>query len=301
MRCHPAALALLLAAPALADNLIYFEEDGGAGPRGLYNFDPATGLSTLRTTVGGTQRFFGLATQPTTGTVFASDPNASGTSTLWTLDINTGVATLRGPINNDIIADISFDPTTGILYGWSRGSSTLYRIDTLTGAPTFVGISDPQARCGMVFSPTGQLYVFSTTGALYTVDKATALATLIGGGVSGALVEDGEFTDSGHLYFTSFFGQIYRADPATGADTLVGDSGAGNGLLGLISAPAAACYANCDGSTTAPVLNVLDFTCFLNRFAAGDSYANCDGSTTAPVLNVLDFTCFLNRFAAGCS
>jgi hypothetical protein len=60
------------------------------------------------------------------------------------------------------------------------------------------------------------------------------------------------------------------------------------------------CYANCDASTTPPVLNVNDFTCFLNRFAAGDSAANCDGSTTPPVLNVNDFTCFLNRFAAGC-
>jgi hypothetical protein len=60
------------------------------------------------------------------------------------------------------------------------------------------------------------------------------------------------------------------------------------------------CYANCDNSTTAPILNVGDFTCFLQRFAAGDSYANCDNSTTAPVLNVGDFTCFLQRFAAGC-
>ncbi len=60
------------------------------------------------------------------------------------------------------------------------------------------------------------------------------------------------------------------------------------------------CYANCDASTTAPVLNVLDFACFLNRYAAGDPYANCDGSTTTPVLNVLDFACFLNRYAAGC-
>jgi hypothetical protein len=60
------------------------------------------------------------------------------------------------------------------------------------------------------------------------------------------------------------------------------------------------CYANCDGSTTTPTLNVLDFVCFLNRFAAGDSYANCDGSTQPPVLNVLDVGCFLNRFAAGC-
>ena len=60
------------------------------------------------------------------------------------------------------------------------------------------------------------------------------------------------------------------------------------------------CYANCDGSTTPPALNVLDFSCFLNAFAAGAEYANCDGSTSPPVLNVLDFGCFLNRFAAGC-
>ncbi len=61
------------------------------------------------------------------------------------------------------------------------------------------------------------------------------------------------------------------------------------------------CYPNCDASTAPPTLNVLDFSCFLNSYAAGDSYANCDGSTTAPVLNVLDFACFLNRFAAGCT
>ncbi len=60
------------------------------------------------------------------------------------------------------------------------------------------------------------------------------------------------------------------------------------------------CYANCDNSTASPVLNVADFTCFLQRFAAGQSYANCDNSTAAPTLNVADFTCFLQRFAAGC-
>jgi hypothetical protein len=60
------------------------------------------------------------------------------------------------------------------------------------------------------------------------------------------------------------------------------------------------CYANCDGSVTAPVLNVADFSCFLLKFAAGDPYANCDGSTSPPVLNVADFSCFLTNFAAGC-
>jgi hypothetical protein len=60
------------------------------------------------------------------------------------------------------------------------------------------------------------------------------------------------------------------------------------------------CYANCDQSTIAPALNVLDFNCFINRFVAADPYANCDASTAAPVLNALDFNCFLNRFATGC-
>ncbi|MFN0133675.1 MAG: GC-type dockerin domain-anchored protein [Phycisphaerales bacterium] len=70
----------------------------------------------------------------------------------------------------------------------------------------------------------------------------------------------------------------------------------------VISNPASltVCYANCDCSTTPPVLNVNDFTCFLNRYAAGSPYANCDSSTTPPVLNVNDFTCFLNKFAAAC-
>jgi hypothetical protein len=60
------------------------------------------------------------------------------------------------------------------------------------------------------------------------------------------------------------------------------------------------CYANCDDSSHAPLLNVGDFTCFLQKFAAAEPYANCDNSTTPPVLNILDFVCFLQKFAAGC-
>jgi hypothetical protein len=67
----------------------------------------------------------------------------------------------------------------------------------------------------------------------------------------------------------------------------------------LLPAPGS-CYANCDESTLAPILNVLDFNCFLNKFAAADPWANCDGSTQPPAVNVLDIACFLNRFAAGC-
>ena len=73
--------------------------------------------------------------------------------------------------------------------------------------------------------------------------------------------------------------------------------GASQAYLAVLPAP---CYPNCDASTAPPILNINDFVCFQQKFAAGDSYANCDNSTAAPVLNVNDFTCFLNKFAGGC-
>jgi hypothetical protein len=88
-------------------------------------------------------------------------------------------------------------------------------------------------------------------------------------------------------------------DPLAGSIVSSGQYSLGTGFIAVVTGPPP-CYANCDGSTTPPVLNVLDFSCFLNKFAAGDAAANCDGSTTPPVLNVLDFSCFLNEFAAGC-
>jgi hypothetical protein len=89
---------------------------------------------------------------------------------------------------------------------------------------------------------------------------------------------------------------IGKANPRFTGNTFLNKTWNG----GVLYTVGLGCYANCDGSTTAPVLNVQDFTCFLQRYAAGESYANCDNSTVAPVLNVQDFTCFLQSYAAGC-
>jgi hypothetical protein len=92
-----------------------------------------------------------------------------------------------------------------------------------------------------------------------------------------------------------------------GAHTIAGWSGAALGaadyrivLSGTCFVGGAACYANCDNSTSAPILNANDFQCFLNKYAAQDPGANCDGSTAPPALNANDFQCFLNAYAAGC-
>ncbi len=80
----------------------------------------------------------------------------------------------------------------------------------------------------------------------------------------------------------------------------VGTYGRGVWRANLLTPPAA-CYANCDNSTSSPVLTANDFQCFLNSYASGQSYANCDGSTSVPILTANDFQCFLNAYAAGCS
>jgi hypothetical protein len=121
---------------------------------------------------------------------------------------------------------------------------------------------------------SGHIYsmVRSISGEVIVADRTVQLR--IPGGPEPALLTSFGEDDAGELYYMDAIGDLFTIVPA--------------------------CPANCDNSTEPPVLNILDFNCFINRFAAADCYANCDGSTAPPLLNVLDFNCFLNRFTTGC-
>ncbi len=75
---------------------------------------------------------------------------------------------------------------------------------------------------------------------------------------------------------------------------------------GIIDAAAALneapppCYADCDQSTGAGVLDLFDFLCFQNAFIAQDAYADCDQSTGPGVFDLFDFLCYVNGFNEGC-
>ena len=101
----------------------------------------------------------------------------------------------------------------------------------------------------------------------------------------------GGLSSGGGLTVEGTIGQADAAASGSGLNVACGYWTAGN----------PPCYANCDGSTSSPVLTANDFQCFLNQFAAGLPYANCDASTANPVLTANDFQCFLNAFAAGCT
>jgi hypothetical protein len=145
-----------------------------------------------------------------------------------------------------------------------------------------VDINNPgDGAFGAFLAGGGQAIYIAPAGSTSPTRITGTGDTLFGAPVQQAFMARGGLNDLGHVAF-----HYILTDGRTGiAVAQLSNSG---------------CYANCDNSTTAPALNVADFTCFLVRFAAGDQYANCDNSTTAPILNVADFTCFLQRFAAGC-
>ncbi len=152
------------------------------------------------------------------------------------------------------------------------------------GATEYIDLSPPGATDSALFATNGLRHVgdVQSRARLWMSNHGTDTVDLhafLPAGYTGSSAR-GVYEANGHLWVAGF------ASRAGGYDAILWTN---------------SCYANCDGSATPPTLNVNDFNCFINRFAAGDGYANCDGSTTPPVLNTLDFVCFLNAFVAGCS
>ncbi len=189
---------------------------------------------------------------------------------------------------------------------------------SVTGGYVYRGCAMPAMQGRYFFGDWGgKIWSGVHTGSALT-NIATHTTELLAPGQTslGTMVSFGEDL-LGELYFVIWSnpGAVYKIEPQTlqgpdcnnngrldACDIALGTSldTNHNGIPDECEQPPA-CYPNCDNSTTAPTLNILDFTCFLNAFAAGNTYANCDHSSTPPLLNILDFSCFLNAFATGCT
>ena len=129
-----------------------------------------------------------MATDPTDGTVYAS----TGTN-LYTINPETGEATLIGPFNTpegETMIAIAVD-TDGNIYGHGIDLSTapdkLFSIDPQTGQASLIGSTGVDAffAQGMDYDPdTGQLYMAwyqgGGVGGLRTVDPETGNSELVG-------------------------------------------------------------------------------------------------------------------------
>ncbi len=283
--------------------------------------DGANNLGTLNTSTGnfarvafGPVRSQGLTYDWNAQIFYAIDLNPfTGVQVLYFINPATGAGgTLANVVGaGGAVNGLGYDPNAGVLYGVIQASGQLVRINTTTGAATLIGTGNAGTTIGgLEFDPrSNTLYgVNDAAGGttLVTFNTTTGAITTIGVLGAGATDCNGlAVTDDGQLWtINAPTQQLLRINPATGAATLVGPTGgifgSGFGMAATLTKPAAACYANCDGSTDVPSLTAADFSCFLSKFRAGDSYANCDGSTGAPTLTAADFACFLSKFRAGC-
>jgi probable HAF family extracellular repeat protein len=176
----------------------------------------------------------------------------------------------------------------GQVTGYSTtASGAIHAFRYSAGAMADLGTFDPYYTYGVAINSAG--------------DVAGNIETYVGGQVGVFLYSSGALKSLSDMLGAE--GADWSQLQVTGlndAGWIVGYGTYNGGGHGFLARPIAACYANCDGSAAQPVLNVSDFTCFLQKFATGDPYANCDGSTAQPVLNVADFTCFLQKFGQGC-
>lgn len=222
--------ALLVSAAAAQSRLVGIDTSGAS----LYDIDPATGVRTLVGPIsGGTGTIGALAYDHTTGTLFLS---STGLDSLWTLDVNTQVATLVGDYNVGaavVMHGIAVHPTTGVMYGKSTsvaGGGDFYTIDKATGQATAVSSAGFGGFGGLEWIGS-TLYISDTVGdALNTIDPVTGIATLVGsygvvGSVGIGLAYDPAF---GLLGTDNVTDSLYSLDIATGAATLIGAHGAGN-------------------------------------------------------------------------
>jgi len=128
--------------------------------------------------------------------------------------------------------------------GAGNAPSSLYTVDTTTGAATLVGATGFNHVTGLDFDPvTGVLYghvsnLFGSGGAtqLLTINKTTGAGALVG--TSGIQSPDMSFNSAGTLYawgeFTTIVSDdLYTINLATGAATVVGEAGIGTSNTGI--------------------------------------------------------------------
>ena len=215
------ALILLLgigAGWASADQ--FYLATGSNGIAGsLYLIDPATGapVQTIGPLVDGLGRAYGLtglAFQPGSNVLYGSTTHLSPTAPDHLVTINrfTALVTDIGSFGVvDTFADITFDRTTGILYGaHSAFDHWLYTINLATGAATKVGTGTrvdfggaglaANAAGAMFATPDGDTNLNPT---LRTVDKTTGNETVVAaltGGPLPHIIDAMDFDSSGVLF-----------------------------------------------------------------------------------------------------
>src|SRR4051812_24954926 len=180
--------------------LLFGAVGGNTQDAHLYVLNPATGafVTDVGSLVDGSNAHFavtGLAFDPANGTLYGASSSVSPTlpGYLVQIDPGTAVVTTIGafdPVFGTPMTDLTFNPQTGVLYGWSGTfDHALYSVNTFTGIATKVGtdVRLDSGGGGLAANASGTLFVTpdgvrqdtSTTPTLRTTDKITGDTTIV--------------------------------------------------------------------------------------------------------------------------
>ncbi len=155
---------------------------------------------------------------------------------LYRLDLFSGGITALGPTGFRDVEGLTFDSTTGKLFGVDESSGSLLTLDMTTGAGTAVAGGGTLAPfdSGLAASPTGRLIMSndvndpmtgnSIATDFFEVDKVTGIATFLSQSSVPSLDGLAYHAASGVLYGASgVTDAVYRVNPDTGSTLMLFD------------------------------------------------------------------------------
>ncbi len=183
--------------------------------------------------LGTDQEFGGLAYDSNTGTMYMVGGRAN--NNVWTVNPNTGQATLVGPHGQTDLFGATFDTTNNVLYGSQFLANTpLHDLSITNGSSTPIGNITPRIG-GLAYDSLRDELLGTSAGAgdLFRIDRATGDTTLL---------NDGGFFDNGGLAYDAmndllwnldFGGNLISFDPTQGYARTQEASGLGTEWTGM--------------------------------------------------------------------
>jgi hypothetical protein len=196
----------------------------------------------------------GLAYNPATDTLYGSTSSLSATAprSLVTINRTNGRVSLIGPFNingGGTLSDITFQPGTGVLFGWAPLSNALETVNLATGATTQIGpsIDFLQGGGALAFNSAGTLYAAPdavNTNTLRTVDPTTGAQTIVAT-LTGTNAADNAMKFNGSVLFANLSPPGTPAPPCslgtinvmTGAVTTLGPNVVGIDAIEFVPVP----------------------------------------------------------------
>jgi hypothetical protein len=147
---------------AYLNGTLYACDVFGTSGFGVVSINTTTGATNLLYNQGMNTNWHAMAADPNAGVLYAA------TNELIRYNPATNVATPVGALSipNDAFEGLAFDPASNQLYGVSYHGD-LYRIDTVTAVPTFLGstgVEGPQSGLGLTYDSSSATFYLSAAG-----------------------------------------------------------------------------------------------------------------------------------------